>query len=214
MPWPEGHKARTRERIVRAAAEAFRARGVSGARIEEIMARAGLTHGAFYAHFSSKDDLVGSALEHASGQTVETLSAAAGDMRGERQFRAAIDAYLSAAHAAHPEGGCPVAALGPEISRSDEGARRQLARGIQDRLQWMRRLLPSWRARSREQEDQVVGSLACMIGGVILARAVGGKQADAILGSCRRFLHRTLDQGGSGAERGPGREGPRAPEGG
>jgi TetR/AcrR family transcriptional repressor of nem operon len=211
MPWPEGHKARTRERIVRAAAEAFRARGVSGVRIEEIMARAGLTHGAFYAHFSYKDDLVGSALEHASGQTVETLSAAAGDIRGVRQFRAAIDAYLSTAHAAHPELGCPVATLGPEISRSDEGPRRQLARGIQGRLQWMRELLPSRRARAREHEDLVVGTLACMIGGVILARAVGAKEADAILASCRRFLHRSLDEGG---ERGPDRAAPRAREGG
>jgi TetR/AcrR family transcriptional repressor of nem operon len=201
MPWPEGHKARTRERIVRAAAEAFRARGVSGVRIEEIMAGAGLTHGAFYAHFASKDELLGSALEHASGETVERLSAAAGDGAGERRFGAAIDAYLSAVHAAHPERGCPVAALGPELSRSDEGPRRELARGIRERLRWMRQLLPGGRAR--EREELVAGSLACMIGGVILARAVGGKEGEALLASCRRFLHGALESASASATPSP-----------
>ena len=193
MPWPEGHKARTRERIVRAAADAFRARGVAGVRVEEIMAGAGMTHGGFYAHFSSKDELIGLALDHASGQTLEMLSAAAGSLGREQQFLSVIDAYLSAAHAAHPERGCPVAALGPEVSRTAR-TQSQLRRGIQDRLEWMRRLLPNRRTRAREHEDQVVGTLACMIGGVILARAIGGKGSEAILESCRRFLHRTVDE--------------------
>jgi TetR/AcrR family transcriptional repressor of nem operon len=196
MPWPEGHKARTRERIVRAAAEAFRARGVAAVRVEDIMAGAGLTHGGFYAHFASKDELVAPVLEHASEQTLGMLSAAAGAAEGEQRFRAAIDAYLSAAHAAHPERGCPVAALAPELSRIGGDARRQLARGVQGRLAWMRQLLPRRWRRAREHEEQVVGTLACMIGGVILARAVGGEPSQDILDACRRFLHRTLDERG------------------
>lgn len=195
MPWPEGHKARTRERIVEAAAEAFRARGVAGVRIEEIMADAGLTHGGFYAHFSSKDALVGPALERASGQTLEMLGGVARAREDDARFGAAIDAYLSRAHAAHPERGCPVAALGAEVARSGGSARRDLARGIQERLAWMRGLLPRrWRRGVRAQDEQVVGTLACMVGGVILARAAGGKEADAILDACRGFLHRTLQR--------------------
>jgi TetR/AcrR family transcriptional repressor of nem operon len=194
MPWPEGHKAKTRERIVRAAAEAFRARGIAGVRVEEIMAGAGLTHGGFYAHFASKDELVGPALDHANGETLERLSAAAGTLDGAQRLRAAVDAYLSAAHAAHPERGCPVAALAPEATRAGGRTRRQLARGIAERLAWMRRLLPGPRRNGREYEDQVVGTLACMIGGVILGRAVAGKDSEAVLASCRRFLHRTLDE--------------------
>ena len=72
--------------------------------------------------------------------------------------------------------------------------RRDLARGIKERLAWMRELLPKrWNRGDREQDEQVVGTLACMVGGVILARAMGGKESDAILDSCRRFLHRTVE---------------------
>ena len=74
MPWPDDHKARTREKIVQAAAAAFRAGGVAGVRLEDVMARAGLTHGGFYAHFGSKEELLREALGHASSQTVDMLS--------------------------------------------------------------------------------------------------------------------------------------------
>ncbi len=199
MPWPEGHKASTRERIVRAAAEAFRAKGVGEVRIAEVMARAGLTHGGFYAHFASKADLVGPALDQANQETVERISAAGAGLPGALRLRAAIDAYLSEAHAAHPERGCPVATLGPELARAG-GARRQLARGIQDRLRWMRELLPG--RRSRAADDRAVGILAGMIGGVILARAVEPGEGDAVLAACRRFLHGALDEPGAAQEPG------------
>jgi TetR/AcrR family transcriptional repressor of nem operon len=193
MPWPKGHKARTRERIIQAAAAAFRARGVVGVPVEEIMSAAGLTHGGFYAHFSSKDELVGAALKHASGQTLEMLSIMARSRQDGEPFRAAIDAYLSPAHAVHAERGCPVAALGSEVARSGGRVRRDLAQAVKTRLAWMRELLPKRRSWGvREQEEQVVGTLACMVGGVILARAVGGKESETILDGCRRFLHHAL----------------------
>ena len=213
MPWPKGHKARTRERIIEAAAEAFRARGVTGVRVEQIMADAGLTHGGFYAHFSSKDELVGPALARASGQTLERLGAVARSLEDDERFGAAIDAYLSRAHAAHPERGCPVAALGAEVARSGGRARRDLARSIKERLAWMRELLPKrWNRGDREQDEQVVGTLACMVGGVILARAVGGKEADTILDACRRFLHRTSEAKATPASAHPATSGSRQQE--
>ncbi len=142
MPWPSGHKAQTRDRIIQAASEAFLARGVSGVRIEELMASAGLTHGGFYAHFASKEELVGPALERASAQTLEMLSSMAGANDEEGPFLAAVDAYLSPAHLAHPERGCPVAALGAEVARSGGSTGRVLAQGIHERLAWMAGLLP------------------------------------------------------------------------
>src|SRR5262249_57524590 len=74
MPWPKDHKSRTRTRIVQAAAAAFRAAGISGVRVEGVMARAGLTHGGFYAHFTSKDALLRESLDYAGNQTVGMLS--------------------------------------------------------------------------------------------------------------------------------------------
>lgn len=195
MPWPSGHKAQTRDRIIQAAAEAFLARGVSGVRIEELMAGAGLTHGGFYAHFSSKEELVGAALERASAQTLEMLSSVAGTHGEAGRLLAAVDAYLSPAHVAHPERGCPLAALGPEVARSGGSTGRVLAEGIQERLAWMAELLPGGRSRTDgEEKDRVIGALACMVGGVILGRAVGGDESVAILAACRRFLRLVLEE--------------------
>ena len=66
MAWPKHRKRETRQRIVGAAAEAFRRRGIEGVGVDEVMARAGLTHGGFYAHFRSKDELVADAMAHAA----------------------------------------------------------------------------------------------------------------------------------------------------
>src|SRR5215831_13993866 len=130
MPWPQDHKRRTRRKIVAAAATAFREGGISGVRVEDVMARAGLTHGGFYAHFDSKDDLLRAALQHASEQTVEMLSKPIADVRGEDRLRTVIDAYLSPAHAAHPEAGCPLASLGPEVARAGGRTQQSLADAV------------------------------------------------------------------------------------
>ena len=74
MPWPEHHKERTRARIVGAASAALRANGISGVSVAAIMSQAGLTHGGFYAHFGSKEHLLGAAVERASSETIEALS--------------------------------------------------------------------------------------------------------------------------------------------
>jgi TetR/AcrR family transcriptional regulator, transcriptional repressor for nem operon len=192
MPWPADHKNQTRERIVEAAAAAFRAGGVDRVRLEDIMARAGLTHGGFYAHFKSKDELLRAALERASAETVQRLSNPSADQRDVDRFQAAIDAYLSAAHAAHPEMGCPLATLGPEIVRAGGLTRRTLRAAVKHRLDWMRQLLPE-EQRGAVPNDEIVGTLACMIGGIVLARSVGA-ESDAILTACRRFLHRHRGQ--------------------
>ena len=195
MPWPDDHKARTREKIVQAAAEAFRAGGVAGVRLEDVMARAGLTHGGFYAHFASKEDLLREALEHASAQTVDLLSKPLANVPDEGRLQVVIDTYLSPAHVAHPERGCPLATLGPEIARAGGPTHGALAEGVRGRLEWMRQLLPEDQ-REAVADDQIIGTLASMVGGVILARTVGGKDSAAVLDACREFLRRNAGQSG------------------
>jgi TetR/AcrR family transcriptional repressor of nem operon len=187
MPWPKEHRSQTRRKIVAAASSAFRAQGVSGVRIEDVMTRAGLTHGGFYAHFDSKADLLREALGYAAEQTIETLSKPLADLPNEDRWRTVIESYLSPAHVAHPEAGCPLASLGPEIARADSTTRKRLADLVKDRFTWMRQLLPQ--RRKPISDECVIGSMACMLGGVILARAVSDKEASAILGACREFLY-------------------------
>jgi len=188
MPWPKEHKSRTRKTIVAAASTAFRAEGISGVRVGDVMTRAGLTHGGFYAHFDSKADLLREALDYAAEQTLEALSKPLADAPSEERWRTVIDSYLSPAHVAHPEGGCPLASLGPEVARADSTTRKRLANVVRRRLAWMRQLRPEGRPRAVSDED-VIGSAACMLGGVILARAVGGNEASEILSACREFIH-------------------------
>jgi TetR/AcrR family transcriptional repressor of nem operon len=195
MPWPDDHKARTRQKIVQAAAAAFRAGGVADVRLEDVMARAGLTHGGFYAHFASKEELLREALEHASTQTVAMLSKPLTRVPDESRLQVVIDAYLSPAHVAHPERGCPLAALGPEIARVGGPTHKALAEGLRGRLAWMRQLLPEDQ-REAASDDQIIGTLACMVGGVILARTVGANDSGAVLEACRDFLRRNASQSG------------------
>lgn len=192
MPWPKSHKSLTRRKIVQAAAGAFRAGGIARVRVEDVMARAGLTHGGFYAHFASKDELLRESLEHASVETVEMLSRPLAALPGGDRFRAVIDAYLSPAHVVHPEQGCPLASLGAEIARQGGATQRKLAHGVKGRLAWMRQLLSQGQG-DVVPDDQVIGTLACMVGGLILARTVGGKDSTVVLDACREFLHRTIE---------------------
>ena len=191
MPWPKDHKAKTREKIVSTASAALRTGGVSTVGVKEVMARAGLTHGAFYAHFSSKEALVRTALEYAGNQTLENFSKRLEAVPPDDRFTAAVASYLSPQHAAHPEHGCPVAALGPEVARTGGKTKRVLADGLQRRIEWMRSLLPA-RLRGARENEVLVGTVACMVGAVVLARVFGGKESAAILASARRFLDRAL----------------------
>jgi TetR/AcrR family transcriptional repressor of nem operon len=200
MPWPKAHKSQTRQKIVDAAAAKFRAGGISTVRVGDVMAHAGLTHGGFYAHFASKDDLVRQALEHASKQTLARMSQRRPGTGPTDPFQALVDAYLSPGHVMHPEVGCPIASLGPEIVRIGGATHRSLAKSVKDRIAWMRKLVTD--ARRDLSDDEVIAALACMVGGIVLARIVGGKDSAVVLGACREFLSEHV--GESSATRGRG----------
>ena len=195
MPWPKGYKRNTRDRIVEAAAAALRQNGIAEVGVADLMRRAGLTHGGFYAHFESKDDLVAAALEYASAQAHSMLEIPLKeDTPANRLLRAAMT-YLSSAHLAHPEWGCPVAALGPELMRSSQKIRRVLAADIRKRRKKLDDLVPP-EVPLETRRRQVAGALACMIGGLILARGLNESEGKEFLNDCHRFLREALTSSG------------------
>jgi TetR/AcrR family transcriptional regulator, transcriptional repressor for nem operon len=191
MPWSREHKSQTRTRILDAAAAEFRARGMAAVAVSDVMDRAGLTHGGFYAHFSSKDDLAAQALLHASAQTTAAFDRTATAADDAGRLQAVIDLYLHPAHLAHPERGCAVAALGTEAVRGGRSVRRSLSVGIRARLDRLRRLLPGSDSR-RVRDQKAAGVFACMVGGLILARGLGQEEGDRLLADCRAFLRSAL----------------------
>ena len=191
MPWPRGHKARTRERIIQAAAEAFRERGVAGVRIEEIMAAAGLTHGGFYAHFKSKDDLIAAALKSVNETRLSRFDEVAAARAKGSGLDLAVDTYLSSRHREHPESGCVIATLGSELARERGSARHQIGENARAWLERFAQHAPA--ATARDRERQAAGAFAAMIGGLVLARTLEDPHAsDRLLADVRAFVHDAL----------------------
>jgi TetR/AcrR family transcriptional repressor of nem operon len=104
--------AETRRRIVKAAAAKFRQNGIGGTGLSDLMAAADLTHGGFYRHFDSKDQIVAEACTAAVDSLVEQLAAAASGKSPQRGLKTIAENYLSATHRDVPADGCPLAALG------------------------------------------------------------------------------------------------------
>lgn len=190
MPWPEEHKRKTRERILHAAALAFREQGIEQTSVADVMRRAGLTHGGFYAHFRSKDELVAQTVRHASDEVSKIFGSPHGD-ENDSGLLEITAAYLSLPHMMHPERGCPIAALGTELLRSDQKVKDVVSRETYARLEKLYD-----KTSSEESPDvrrrQAAGALACMLGGQILARILNREEGAHFLEECRGFLRDAL----------------------
>jgi len=191
MPWPKEHKINTRARIVEAAAAEFRQHGIAQVGVAEVMRRAGLTHGGFYAHFDSKEELLAEALAHASEQVNKMLDTTSPDDASAHRLLGAAATYLSSFHLSHPERACPVAILGPELLRSSQKVRRKLAADIRRRLKKLHDLIPA-QVPPQTRKQQAAGAFACMVGGLILARALNESERTKFLKDCHGFLREAL----------------------
>src|ERR671923_2006809 len=121
MRYSKDHKQATRQRILEAAGRRFKQDGIDGAGVAAVMSDAGLTNGAFYAHFTSKEDLVANVLADQLHAQRQTLDAQPPDRAGLEAF---IRAYLSPQHRDQPADGCPSAALLDEIARHPAATRQ------------------------------------------------------------------------------------------
>jgi TetR/AcrR family transcriptional repressor of nem operon len=155
--------AENRERILEAAARLFRERGLSGTGIDALAEAAGLTYGGLYSQFGSKEALMAEAVRRASASF-------AGEMRDKTSMSAYVDRYLSDAHRDDPGNGCAVAALASEMPRQSKAVRRaftEMAKGAVERIG--ARLKAS---RKGVREDDVLATVATLVGALVIARGV------------------------------------------
>ncbi|MCU5771704.1 TetR/AcrR family transcriptional regulator [Erwiniaceae bacterium BAC15a-03b] len=185
------HKARTRQRILDEAASAMRVLGTEGIGVAALMKRAGLTHGGFYAHFRSRDELVAETIDHIFAQSQAALAATLNEPDAKIALRAFIDLYLSDKVRLAPEQSCPLPALSGEAARLPEAARARFDCGVQ----YMHQLIRS-RLHQRGESDADVmatSALAELIGAMSLARACPDEQRAAqMLASSRHSLKQRL----------------------
>jgi len=195
MRYDGDHKQKTRERVLKEAAKAIRADGPHRIAVAGVMAKAGLTHGGFYAHFGSKDDLIAAAIDTMFGEAKTRFgrdgvgSGAAGGP--EAKLIRYIDFYLSAEHRDARTTGCPLPALAADLPRLAPASQARYGQGvaaltalISDALEALGRAEPQSLASSVLSE---------MVGALSLARAVADAgQSDRILDASRTALKRRL----------------------
>ena len=171
------HKQATRQRILEAAGRRLKRDGIDGAGIATLMADAGLTNGAFYAHFASKQDLVATAVADQLNNQRESLSTLAPGRAGVAQY---VRAYLSVEHRDNPDDGCPSAALLEEFGRCPDVVKRAYTDGLLVLIDDIAaRLAPDDPPSARANTLSV---FALMVGTLQLSRALADPQlADAVL---------------------------------
>lgn len=139
MRFEKGNKTETRRRILDVASKCFRQDGISATGIAGIMSEAGLTNGAFYLHFKSKEELVREAVSFAVSEQEHSVEQS---RRAGQGLEDVIRAYLSREHLRAPSCGCPSAALLPELARQPTSTRMAYEEGIQSYLSVLSGLLP------------------------------------------------------------------------
>ena len=185
MRYEKGHKDQTRKRVVTVAAARFRAKGIEATSLAGLMADAGLTHGGFYAHFHSKDDLVREAISDAHARTCETWAekVKAAKEQGKDGLETIVRRYLGTAHRDRPETGCSVAALAQEVARNDLKTRDVMARAADEIVAIIAAELPFSLSEEKARET-AYAIFGLMIGTLQLARvATDQTLSDSILQS-------------------------------
>lgn len=163
-------KEASHERIVNVAAKAIRRSGYDGTGVADIMKEAGLTHGAFYAHFDSRDAMLAEAADRAGAEANAVAAAVVASVPPDQALQALIQVYLSKEHLTGIETGCPNSALCSEMPRQSPEVRLAATRRIKEMVDLVARQYPDWGQPSAHERALV--TLATMVGTLVLARAV------------------------------------------
>jgi TetR/AcrR family transcriptional regulator, transcriptional repressor for nem operon len=173
MRYPAKETAAKHDRIVKEASRLFRERGFESVTVGEVMKAAGLTHGAFYAHFGSKQELQEAAVAHGQALSAGRARSYGATKKGRKAY---ADRYLSTRHRDNPGDGCTMAALAEEVARSAPELKAAFERGFEEIL-----------SAAGDDRKQAIFQAAALLGGVVLARAVQDPRlSDEILQSVQQ----------------------------
>lgn len=187
MRYRPEHKAEVHQKIVKDASRRVRTEGLTGAAVAAVMRDMGLTHGGFYKHFESKDDLLLESLSEAFREIADRLAEAGKQARPGTAWKAIVKTYLSPELCNHVDRGCPLAALAPELARVD---RRMRGRIVTELVNYKSRMLPFMPGRRpAEKERAFFAIFSTMIGAMEIARMLPEPaMREKVLAGARDFL--------------------------
>jgi TetR/AcrR family transcriptional regulator, transcriptional repressor for nem operon len=183
--------AQRHDEIISETSKMLRQRGIVGTSLADLMAAAGMTHGGFYKHFDSKEALVAEATERIFAEINARFRERIESQGPKAALIAYVTDYLTLGHVKKPEGGCPIAAFGPDVSREDGAVRGVFTAGIKTNLSLIMDGLSSPVA---ERKERAVELLSLLSGAVAMARATDDeKLAGEILASARKRANQIIE---------------------
>ena len=191
MRYRPEHKAEIHQKIVKDASRRIRAEGLTGAAVSAVMRDAGLTHGGFYKHFESKDELLLESLREAFREIADSLVHAAEQSHSEEPWKAIVKTYLSLEYCDHAERGCPLATLAPELARVDKEMRGQI---LAELVNYKDRMIPFMPGRRTADKERAFFSIfSTMVGATEIARMLPEPaMREKVLASARDLLLRSF----------------------
>jgi TetR/AcrR family transcriptional repressor of nem operon len=191
MRYRPEHKAEIHQKIVKDASRRIRNEGITGAAVSAVMQDAGLTHGGFYKHFGSKDELLMESLSEAFRDIADRLAQAAEQSQPETAWKAIVKTYLSLEYCDHFEYGCPLTALAPELARIDQAMKPRI---FEELKKYRSRMLPFMPGRrTADKERAFFAIFSTMVGAVEIARMLPEPvMREKVLASARDLLVRSF----------------------
>jgi TetR/AcrR family transcriptional repressor of nem operon len=179
--------AENRERILDVATRLFRERGIDGIGVDDLMKAAGLTHGGFYGHFKSKEDLVAQACARAVARMRQNWTNVIDQSSGD-PLEALAATYLTSKHRDAAGRGCPMAALGSEISRQGHTVRRAFTDELSPFLDYLSTIVPG--SSNTRRRQKALATYSSLVGALIVSRAVDDPAlSNEILAAVANTMH-------------------------
>ena len=191
MRYRPEHKVEIHRKIVKDASRRVRTEGITGAAVSAVMRDAGLTHGGFYKHFGSKDELLMESLSEAFQDIADRLAHTAEQSQPDTAWKAIVKTYLSLEFCDHIEYGCPLPALAPELARADRAMKPRI---FEELKKYRNRMLPFMPGqRTADKEGAFFSIFSTMVGAIEIARMLPEPvMREKVLASATEFLLRSF----------------------